>query len=151
MRLAIESVDTEIVVVHDAARPLAAPALIDAVVRQLRASADAEGVISATAITDTVKRASESPDPTADAPSVLETIDRRWLWAAQTPQAFRTRVLRAAQERAYRKGTLAAATDEAMLLESVGARVEIHPASAENIKITTSEDLAEAEEILGGR
>jgi len=72
-------------------------------------------------------------------PVVAETVDRGELWAAQTPQAFRVEALRGAL--AGDPAGLEAATDEAMLVEAAGGRVLIHPAPAENIKVTTPLDL----------
>jgi 2-C-methyl-D-erythritol 4-phosphate cytidylyltransferase len=124
------------VVVHDAARPLASSELVQAT---LDALSDADAAIAATPVTDTVKHAG------ADR-VVTETLDRAELWAIQTPQAFR----RAALEQALDTddATLAAATDDAMLVEHNGGRVVIVPAPAENLKITTAVDLALAELLL---
>ena len=144
---ALERVETEIVVIHDAARPLVTAALIDAVVQKLSDRPDADGVIAAAALTDTVKRAR---DPLgAGDPIVAKTESREHLWAAQTPQAFRTEALRAA----YGAGPhrVAAATDEAMLIEEAGGKVLIEPAPASNIKVTTPEDLRVAELLLVSR
>ena len=80
---------------------------------------------------------------------VEETLDRGRLWAAQTPQAFRVEALRRALE--ADPGRLAAATDEAMLIEAAGRRVLIHPAPPENVKVTTPIDLRLAELLLAER
>jgi len=77
------------------------------------------------------------------------TVDRGQLWAAQTPQAFRVEALRRALEHAG--DTAEEATDEAMLVEAAGGRVLIHPAPAENLKVTTPFDLRLAEMVLVGR
>ena len=75
--------------------------------------------------------------------SVESTVDRERLWAAQTPQVFRVEALREAL--AGDPDAVAAATDEAMLVEAAGGRVLIHPSPAENLKVTTPLDLRLAE------
>jgi 2-C-methyl-D-erythritol 4-phosphate cytidylyltransferase len=143
-------VGSEIVVIHDAARPLVTPSLIDSVVGKLAARPDADGVIAAAPLTDTVKRARE-PRPAKGefprgGPTVAKTESRDHLWAAQTPQAFRTAALREAL--AADPQRVAAATDEAMLIEKAGGKVLIEPAPAWNLKVTTVEDLGVAELLL---
>ncbi len=149
---ALAHVGSEIVVIHDAARPLVTPALVDSVVRKLQDRPDADGVIAAGPIADTVKRARE-PRPAKGefprgGPTIRKTESREHLWAAQTPQAFRTAKLRAAYEQADPQ-RIAAATDEAMLLEKAGGKVLIEPAPMLNVKVTTPEDLRIAELLLG--
>jgi 2-C-methyl-D-erythritol 4-phosphate cytidylyltransferase len=131
----------EIVVVHDAARPLVTAGLIDAVVQELAADEDAAGVIAATPVTDTVKQAS-------DGGQVERTLDRSGLWAVQTPQAFRADVLRDALAD---PDSFPDASDDAMLVERRGGRVLIHSTSPDNIKVTTRFDLRVAELILRER
>jgi 2-C-methyl-D-erythritol 4-phosphate cytidylyltransferase len=131
----------EIVVVHDAARPLVTPGLIDAVVDELAADPGAAGVTAATPVTDTVKRASEGG-------RVERTLDRSGLWAVQTPQAFRAEALRAALAD---PDSLPEASDDAMLVERRGGRVLIHSTSPDNIKVTTPFDLRVAELLLRER
>jgi 2-C-methyl-D-erythritol 4-phosphate cytidylyltransferase len=80
---------------------------------------------------------------------VETTLDRGRLWGAQTPQVFRVEALRAAL--AVDPGRVAAATDEALLVESAGGRVLIHPSSPENLKVTTPLDLKVAELLLAER
>jgi 2-C-methyl-D-erythritol 4-phosphate cytidylyltransferase len=79
---------------------------------------------------------------------VDSTLDRSALWAAQTPQAFRTAALR---EALGSTSLLRQATDEAMLVERLGGKVMLHEAPAENIKVTTPLDLRLAEMLLGER
>jgi 2-C-methyl-D-erythritol 4-phosphate cytidylyltransferase len=131
----------EIVVVHDAARPLVTAGLIDAVVQELAADEDAAGVIAATPVTDTVKQASDRGE-------VERTLDRSGLWAVQTPQAFRADVLRDALAD---PDSFPDASDDAMLVERRGGRVLIHSTSPDNIKVTTRFDLRVAELILRER
>jgi 2-C-methyl-D-erythritol 4-phosphate cytidylyltransferase len=148
---ALAEVESELVAVHDAARPLTTAALIDEVVAKLASRPDAAGVIAAAPITDTVKRARE-PRPAKGefprgGPTVAKTESRDHLWAAQTPQAFRAEALREAHSADPQR--VAAATDEAMLVEKAGGKVLIHPAPVGNLKVTTPEDLRVAELLLG--
>jgi 2-C-methyl-D-erythritol 4-phosphate cytidylyltransferase len=131
----------EIVVVHDAARPLVTAGLIDAVVEELAAEADAAAVIAASQLTDTIKEASDSGQ-------VERTLDRSGLWAVQTPQAFRADALRDALSD---PDSLPDATDDAMLVERRGGRVLIHASSPDNLKVTTPFDLRVAELLLRER
>ena len=80
---------------------------------------------------------------------ISSTEDRAQLWAAQTPQLFRTEVLRAALE--VDEATRDAATDEATLVEAAGGTVLIHPVAAPNFKVTAPHDLRYAEVILAER
>ena len=152
---ALGAVGTELVAIHDAARPLLTPALVDELAAALDAAPDAAGVIAASAVADTIKvgsgtRSASSTDEVPNAPLVVErTLDRTRLWAAQTPQIFRTGRLRAALE--VDAEVRDAATDEAMLVEAAGGEVLIHPAPAENFKVTTPHDLRLAELLLAGR
>jgi 2-C-methyl-D-erythritol 4-phosphate cytidylyltransferase len=127
--------DAEVVVVHDAARPLAGADLFDATVAAVRAGAD--GAIAAAPVTDTVKR--------VEGERVVETLDRTALVAVQTPQAFAARVLRAAHAGEPE------ATDDAALVEAAGGRVVVVPGDRWNIKITEPADLTVASALLGGR
>ena len=150
---ALERVETDLVAVHDAARPLVTPGLIDELVEKLASRPDAAGVIAAAPLADTVKRAREprpakGPVPRGG-PTVAQTVSRDHLWAAQTPQVFRTAALREALDTDPQR--IAAATDDAMLVEKAGGKVLIHPASAENLKVTTALDLRIAELLLAER
>jgi 2-C-methyl-D-erythritol 4-phosphate cytidylyltransferase len=138
---AVELCGEEIVVVHDAARPLVTPALIDAVVERLRADDEAAAAIAAAPVTDTIKLAGGGGE-------VERTLDRSGLWAVQTPQAFRKSALR---EALSDPAHLPDATDDAMLVERRGGRVLIHEAPAENLKVTTPFDLRVAELLLQER
>ena len=132
----------EVVVVHDAARPLVTVELIERVIGALRRDQSLDAAIAAAPVTDTVKRADDSG-------VVRETLDRSVLWAVQTPQVFR----RAALERALDVSDeiLAQATDDAWLVERLGGRVAVVAAEAENLKVTTPLDLARAEMLLEQR
>jgi 2-C-methyl-D-erythritol 4-phosphate cytidylyltransferase len=151
---ALETVETDCVAIHDAARPLLTPELVEALVADLEADPDAAGVIAAAPVTDTIKRASKSsrqkgPSGGQNRRLAIErTEDRTELWAAQTPQVFRTAALREALAAAERPEE---ATDEAMLVEGAGGPVLIHPLEGQNLKVTTPLDLRVAELLLQSR
>ncbi len=140
--LAAAPADADVVLVHDAARPLLTPDLVARCLQALDADGGWDAAIAAAPVTDTVKRA-------ADGVRVTETLVRSELWAVQTPQVFR----RAALERALSRSDdeLARATDDAMLVEQDGGRVRVVEAPAENLKVTTLVDLRLAELLLGAR
>jgi 2-C-methyl-D-erythritol 4-phosphate cytidylyltransferase len=138
---ALQLVGGEIVVVHDAARPLVTPGLIEAVVGELAAEEQVAAVIAAAPVSDTIKQASEGGQ-------VEQTLDRSRLWSVQTPQAFRAKVLR---EALSDPASLTGATDDAMLVERRGGRVLIHSSSPDNLKVTTPFDLRVAELLLRER
>jgi 2-C-methyl-D-erythritol 4-phosphate cytidylyltransferase len=121
--------DCDIVVVHDAARPLASQRLFTAVVDAVTAGADA--AIPGLRVTDTVKRIANRDGQSI----VVGTIDRSELVTVQTPQAFRRDVL----ERAHH--TLSDATDDAALVEAMGGVVVIVSGEVSNLKITDPSDL----------
>jgi 2-C-methyl-D-erythritol 4-phosphate cytidylyltransferase len=127
--------EATVVIVHDAARPLASEDLFRAVVTAIEEGADA--AIPGLALTDTVKRVTSKDDVTV----VAETLSREELVAVQTPQAFRREVL----ERAHASG--GDATDDAGLVEALGAAVVVVPGESTNVKITHLSDLA----VLGAR
>jgi 2-C-methyl-D-erythritol 4-phosphate cytidylyltransferase len=149
---ALAAVETECVAIHDAARPLLTPELVEALVADLDGAPEASGVIAAAPVTDTVKRAfvcSFSSNGTEKEQLKVDgTEDRSELWAAQTPQVFRTKALREALRAAERPRE---ATDEAMLVEWNGGTVLIHPVAAPNLKVTTPLDLRVAELLLAER
>jgi 2-C-methyl-D-erythritol 4-phosphate cytidylyltransferase len=138
---ALEAATSVLVAVHDAARPLVTPELIDAVLTRLAGEPEAAGVIAAAPITDTIKR--------ADGQTTTATERREHLWAAQTPQAFRSEALREAL--AVDPEKLASATDDASLVEARGGKVLIEPAPPTNLKVTTPADLRLAALLLTER
>jgi 2-C-methyl-D-erythritol 4-phosphate cytidylyltransferase len=149
---ALAVVETELVAIHDAARPLLAAELIEGVLATLEADPEAAGAIAAAPVADTIKLASRQLSTSDGAKRRLvvgETLDRTELWAAQTPQVFRAAALRSVLNGDSAK--VAAATDEAMLVEAAGGRVLIHPADADNLKVTTALDLRLAEQLLSPR
>jgi 2-C-methyl-D-erythritol 4-phosphate cytidylyltransferase len=123
-----------VVIVHDAARPLARPALFAAVLAAL-ADGNAGAAICAVPVSDTLKRVA--------AGAVVGTVDRDGLVAVQTPQAFVAATLR----RAHADDP--DATDDAALVEALGVSVAVVPGDPRNLKLTTPEDLALAELLLG--
>lgn len=153
--IALEAVGTGYVAVHDAARPLLTPELVEALVADLDADEDAAGVIAAAPVNDTIKRAADPAsgqfdiDSASNRPLAIEaTEDRARLWRAQTPQVFRTEALREALAVAERPEE---ATDEAMLVEAAGGTVLLHPVAEQNLKVTTPLDLRVAELLLEDR
>ncbi len=139
VRRGLELVPEEVafVLVHDAARPLLTTALIDTVLTALAAGAD--GVVPAVRLTDTVKRVRTDG-------TVIETLRRAELRAAQTPQGFPAAVLR----RAFGAvgADLGDVTDCASLVERAGGRVVCVEGDPENVKITTRTDLERAADLL---
>jgi 2-C-methyl-D-erythritol 4-phosphate cytidylyltransferase len=142
VRIALELTSSEsaLVIVHDAARPLATPAIFEACIA---AAARAGGAIAAIPVSDTLKRVVDSDS------AIVATVARAGLWQAQTPQAFRREALVAAHRRAVSEGVVA--TDDADLVERTGVRVEVVEASTANLKITTPSDLAIFEAIIAAR
>ena len=135
----LEKAIGEIVAVHDGARPLVTPALIEATI----ASARQHGTgIAATKVVDTIKEA--APDKTVE-----RTVDRTKLWAVQTPQTSRTDLLRQAYRQVLAQGMVV--TDEAAAIELFRQPVHLVETPFLNLKITTPNDLAMAEALLRQR
>jgi 2-C-methyl-D-erythritol 4-phosphate cytidylyltransferase len=130
--------DAEVVVVHDAARPLASPRLFAAVIAAVGAGG-VDGAVPGLPPSDTIKAVD-------GAGNVTSTLDRSTLVAVQTPQAFRAGVLRRAHEQAG-----PGATDDAMLVEALGGTVRVVPGEPANLKITDPDDLGAAERLLASR
>jgi 2-C-methyl-D-erythritol 4-phosphate cytidylyltransferase len=141
VRAALEAApEATVVVVQDAARPLLTRELVDRCIAALEPEWD--GAVAAARVSDTVKEVSGEL-------VVARTLDRSRLWAAQTPQVFRADALRRALD--VGAATLAAATDDASLVEAAGGSVRLVEAPADNIKVTTPADLALAETLLRER
>ena len=138
VRLGLAAVphDAEVIVVHDAARPLASDALFRAVIAAV-SSGEAGGAIPGVPVSDTIKMVDGTH-------TVTQTLDRSSLVAVQTPQAFGAALLR----RAHAEG--GEATDDAALVEALGATVRVVPGDPRNLKITTPADLGTAERLLRG-
>jgi 2-C-methyl-D-erythritol 4-phosphate cytidylyltransferase / 2-C-methyl-D-erythritol 2,4-cyclodiphosphate synthase len=128
----------DLVLIHDAARPLVDATVISGVIAAL---ATHEGALPVVPVTDTIKRS-------ADGQTVAATEDRNTLFAAQTPQGFRFPQILSAHMRASRLPRQF--TDDAAIAEWAGMTVALTPGSARNIKITHAEDFVRAERLLGG-
>ncbi len=131
--------DADVYVVHDAARPLVERELVERCLGHLEG---VEGAIAAARVTDTVKEADQGG-------RVLRTLDRSILWAVQTPQVFQGDALRSALD--ADDATLAAASDDASLVEEAGGTIAVVEAPRENLKVTTPLDLRVAEAVLESR
>lgn len=129
---AIDARDDDLILVHDAVRPCVRVADINRLIDLARNHA--EGALLATPVIDTLKRVTDQ--------QVTATVDRSQLWQAQTPQIFRFELLKRALLAAP------AATDEASAVEALGILPRICRGRADNLKITTSEDLAMARFIV---
>lgn len=130
--------DVDAILVHDAARPLLTPEIVGRVISRLSV---ADGVIAAAPLDDTLKR--------ADAAGMVgETIERRGMWGAQTPQVFHAQVLRDVFADAT-DAELDGATDCAGMAERRGIRVLLVDPCAPNHKVTTPADHALAQALLG--
>jgi 2-C-methyl-D-erythritol 4-phosphate cytidylyltransferase len=138
VRKALEAApEASVYVVHDAARPLVTRELVERCVAALVPGVD--GAIAAVPMTDTVKEA--APDG-----RVMRTLDRSALWAIQTPQVFRADMLRRALQRDA--AALAAAPDDAALVDEAGGVVTVVESFPENLKVTHESDLRIAEALL---
>jgi 2-C-methyl-D-erythritol 4-phosphate cytidylyltransferase len=128
---AIANLRPEIVAVHDAVRPFVTLEQISAVVQRARAVGAA---ILALPATDTIKEVEDG--------LITRTLDRRRIYRAQTPQAFRYELLCRANSEAIAAGiSPATLTDDAMLVERLGVPIAVVEGSVDNLKITTPEDL----------
>jgi 2-C-methyl-D-erythritol 4-phosphate cytidylyltransferase len=132
--LAVVPEETDIVIVHDAARPLASRGLFELVVKALASGAD--GAVPALPVSDTLKRVADG--------RVVETVSRDGLVGVQTPQAFRAEALRAA----HRIGAID--TDDAALVEANGGVVVVVEGERRNLKLTLADDLELARRLLDG-
>jgi 2-C-methyl-D-erythritol 4-phosphate cytidylyltransferase len=135
----IKDSDDDIILIHDAARPLVTKEIITKAIIEVKVS---KAAIVGVPAKDTVKTVSSEN-------IVLETLDRGSIWQVQTPQAFLASIIKEAYERAYR--IQYRATDDSKLVERLGIPVKMVMGSYENIKITTIEDVAIAEAVLKGR
>ena len=124
--------DVEVIVVHDAARPLVTAATVDRVIAAARKGV---GAVAALPVVDTIKRVAND--------RVSETVDRINLWRAQTPQAFPREMIEKAHSEARARGLHA--TDDAALCEMLGFEVEVVLGSERAMKITDEDDFARAE------
>lgn len=128
--------DTDIVMIHDGARPLVSSSLID---RCVKAAADKDAVVVGLPVRDTIKMVSEDR-------RIQSTPERSSLWEIQTPQVFRRELIVEAHEQAERDGV--DVTDDAMLVERLGKPVFIIDGERTNLKITVPEDVWLAESLI---
>lgn len=126
-----KELNTDIVLIHDAVRPLISKQIITNNIEILKSNNTIDGVITAVPVKDTIKEASEH--------TVIQTLNRDRLWAVQTPQSFYLNKIFSAYEQAYKEGFYG--TDDASLIEHFGGKVVITLGSYKNIKITTPEDI----------
>ncbi|GIW07040.1 MAG: 2-C-methyl-D-erythritol 4-phosphate cytidylyltransferase [Dehalococcoidia bacterium] len=127
----VRRAEADWVLIHDAARPLVTPEIIE---RGLEAARETGAAIAALPVRDTIKRVEND--------RIIATVDRARLWAAQTPQVFRTELIELALE------SDRDVTDDAAAVEALGVPVRVFLGSERNLKVTTAADLALAEAIL---
>lgn len=140
--LAAVPVEADVIVVHDGARPLVTPQLIEDAIGALDAAEGTDAIVVGHPSYDTLKIV-------ADSGQVTGTADRSVLWAAQTPQVFRAAALRACY--AAPDDTLQGATDDAALVERAGGVVRVFGGPRDNIKVTVPEDVTMVEALLASR
>ncbi len=133
---ACENMGTQKVLIHDAARPFVSAELISHIIAELDRS---EGVIPGLPVADTMKLAPGG--------LVERTVDRQGLWAVQTPQGFDFKAILAAHEKAHDQD-LGGFTDDAAVAEKFGIKIRVIAGHAENRKLTTAEDIREADQFL---
>lgn len=132
-------VDTQLVAIHDGARPLITPKVIE---RSFEVAKKWEAAVAGMPVKDTIKVVDSHG-------RVKETPDRSYLWLVQTPQTFSYSLIIEAHNRAIEDNFLA--TDDSTLVERLGRDVYMIEGGYENLKVTTPEDIAVAEEILTAR
>ncbi|MFA5104534.1 MAG: 2-C-methyl-D-erythritol 4-phosphate cytidylyltransferase [Candidatus Margulisiibacteriota bacterium] len=130
------STDTNIVVIHDGARPFVTKEIIITAVNEIKIC---KAVVVGMPVKDTIKAVNEGG-------FVTNTLDRNLLWQAQTPQVFDAALIKKAHSRAQKIGLTA--TDDSHLVERLGESVKMIQGSYKNIKITTPDDIKTAEAIL---
>ena len=130
--------DAELIAIHDGARPLLPPQVLEEV---LQTAARTGAAAPAVPVTDTVKRAQDG--------LAVETVDRSTLFAVQTPQVFQADLIRAAVHKALEDG--AVLTDDCAAVERLGMKVSLTRGSRENLKLTTPFDLVVGEAVLAAR
>lgn len=133
------SADSSLVFIHDGVRPFLSEGLIRTAIEETYIH---RATVVAVPVKETIKEIGKKS-------LVVRTLDRGRLWVAQTPQTFTHELIQEAYRRAYLDGFWG--TDDSSLVERLGVKVKVIPGDYENIKITTQEDLALAEEILRRR
>lgn len=142
LRALAELGEWELVGIHDGARPLVTCDVVERAVTALADNASLDGAVPAIPNVDTVKIVDERG-------VVVSTPDRMRLFRAQTPQIFRRQILMDAYDQS--DDVVAAATDDASLVEGIGGRVVVVEGAAENFKVTDRVDLRHAETVLAER
>lgn len=140
--LAAVPAESAFILVHDGARPLVTPELINAAIEALERDGSLDGVVVGHPSYDTLKLVDAEVH-------VSGTADRTTIWAAQTPQVFRAEALRSAYERAGTQGW--DGTDDASFVERAGGRIAMHVGPRDNIKVTVPGDLSAADRLLRAR
>lgn len=133
------SADTEVVAIHDGARPCTSEAVIEATIEIAR---ECGAAVAAQPVTDTIKES-------ADGKTVQRTVDRARLWAVQTPQTFRIEIIRHALQEVRKKGLHI--TDDTAACELIGQPVQLVSSALPNPKVTRPEDLFYIEALLRNR
>ncbi|MCF6197807.1 MAG: bifunctional 2-C-methyl-D-erythritol 4-phosphate cytidylyltransferase/2-C-methyl-D-erythritol 2,4-cyclodiphosphate synthase [Hyphomicrobiaceae bacterium] len=134
--LALEELNPDLVLIHDAARPFISPRLIT---HTIEALAHHEAVLPAVPVTDTIKQAKNE--------TIMQTVDRQNLFAAQTPQGFKFPLILDLHKRADLENNVDF-TDDASLAEGAGVKVQLVKGSPRNTKLTTKRDMEMAELVL---
>lgn len=137
----LEAVRTELVAIHDGARPLVTPDLINRSINMLKGDLDIDGVVVGHPSVDTLK--------VVDSANIVGTPDRNMFWIAQTPQVFRSTILRRAYSAAMFEGFVG--TDDSSLVERMGGVVHMVNGPRDNIKVTVPEDIGPAIAALAAR
>lgn len=136
------SSSADVICVHDGARPLITPDVIEGALRALESTPQLAGVVVGHPAYDTLK--------TVDANAgITGTLDRSQIWVAQTPQVFRAPSLRAAYAAAEAEGVVG--TDDASLVERTGGPLVMFAGPRDNVKITVPEDVLLVEHLLAAR
>lgn len=126
----------DVILVHDGARPFVTGDIIENSIEEVKKY---NAVVVGVKVKDTIKMVSEDGN-------IIDTPNRSYLWAVQTPQVFKYDIITKAYEDAYNENYYG--TDDAMLVERIGYKVKMVEGSYDNIKITTPEDLKFGEQIL---
>ncbi|UOW67958.1 2-C-methyl-D-erythritol 4-phosphate cytidylyltransferase [Paraclostridium bifermentans] len=128
--------ECEVVLIHDGARPFVTD---DIIKRSINKANEHNAIVVGVKVKDTIKVVSDNGN-------IVDTPNRSYLWAVQTPQVFKYDIITKAYEDAYNNNYYG--TDDAMLVERIGYNVKMIEGSYNNIKITTQEDLEFGEQIL---
>lgn len=128
--------ECEVILIHDGARPFVTD---DIIKRSINKANEYNAVVVGVKVKDTIKVVSDNGN-------IIDTPNRSYLWAVQTPQVFKYDIITKAYEDAYNNNYYG--TDDAMLVERIGYNVKMIEGSYNNIKITTQEDLEFGEQIL---